>query len=67
MKAQSFAIQKIWPMLKFLQTDGQAKNYMPPIFRYGGIKTPENVVRKWKTISIKFTLCRFLKSSFSGK
>jgi hypothetical protein len=20
------------------QTDGQAKNYMPPIFRYGGIK-----------------------------
>jgi hypothetical protein len=20
------------------RTDGQAKNYMPPIFRYGGIK-----------------------------
>ena len=20
------------------QTDGQAKNYMPPIYRYGGIK-----------------------------
>jgi hypothetical protein len=37
-------IQKIWPMLKFFcrqtdrQTDGQVKNYMPPIFRYGGIK-----------------------------
>jgi hypothetical protein len=40
MKALSLAIQKIWPMLKFLQrdkqtdrqTDEQAKNYMPPIF-----------------------------------
>jgi hypothetical protein len=32
------SLQKIWPILKFLQTDGQAKNYMPPIFRYGGIK-----------------------------
>jgi hypothetical protein len=86
MKALSLAIQKIWPMLKFLksgsnfkvkiqeiwyqkkglairnthmkyessitchskdmanvvvfadrQTDGHAKNYMPPIFRYRGI------------------------------
>jgi hypothetical protein len=43
MKALSLTVQKIWPMLKFLQTDrqtdGQAKNYMPPIFRYGGIKS----------------------------
>jgi hypothetical protein len=23
------------------QTDGQAKNYMPPIFQCGGIKNPE--------------------------
>jgi hypothetical protein len=23
------------------QTDGQAKNYMPPIFPYGGIKNPQ--------------------------
>jgi hypothetical protein len=57
MNALSLAIQKMWPMLKFLksgsnfkvkvtrykffadrQTDRQAKNYMPPIFRYGGIK-----------------------------
>jgi hypothetical protein len=87
MKSLSLAIQKIWPMLKFLnsgsnfkvkvlmvplecschkeytyeipityhlkdmanikvfadrqtdrQTDGQVKNYIPPIFRYGGIK-----------------------------
>jgi hypothetical protein len=41
MKALSLTTQKIWPMLKFFadrQTDGQAKNYMPPIFRYGGIK-----------------------------
>jgi UbiD family decarboxylase len=37
MKTLSPVIQKIWPMLKFLQTDrqtgGQAKNYMPPIFQ----------------------------------
>jgi hypothetical protein len=43
MKSLLLAIQKTWPMLKFLktdrQTDGQAKNYMPPIFPYGGIKT----------------------------
>jgi hypothetical protein len=34
----SLTILKIWPMLKFLQTEGQAKNYIYPIFRYGGIK-----------------------------
>jgi hypothetical protein len=33
------------------QTDGQAKNYMPPIFRYGGIKKDskaavENILSK---------------------
>jgi hypothetical protein len=48
MKALSLTIQKIWPMLKVFadrQTDGQRdrqtdrpKNYMPPIFLYGGIK-----------------------------
>jgi hypothetical protein len=46
MKALSLTIKKIWPMLKVLQTDkqtdGQAKNYMPPIFRYGGIKISKN-------------------------
>jgi hypothetical protein len=36
MKYLSLTIQKIWPMLVF--ADRQAKNYMPPIFRYGGIK-----------------------------
>jgi hypothetical protein len=37
MKSLSLIIQKIWPMLKFF-ADRQAKNYMPPIFPYGGIK-----------------------------
>ena len=43
MKALSLTIQKLWPLKKFLwtnkRTNGQAKkNYMPPIYRYGGIK-----------------------------
>jgi hypothetical protein len=50
MKALSVTIQKIWPMLKFLQTDrqtvAQAKKYMPPIFRYGGIKKALTVYMK---------------------
>jgi hypothetical protein len=57
MKSLSLTIQKIWPMLKFLQTetdrqtdrqtDGQAKNYMPPIYRYGGIK-----IGRWPVKSV---------------
>jgi hypothetical protein len=27
----------------FRQTDGQAKNYMPPVFKYGGIKFPSSI------------------------
>jgi hypothetical protein len=30
------------------QTDGQAKNYMPPIYRYGGIKKTSDVPVKDK-------------------
>jgi hypothetical protein len=48
MKSLSLTIQKIWSMLKFFadrqtdvqtvgQMDRQAKNYMLPTFRYGGI------------------------------
>jgi hypothetical protein len=40
-------------MLKFLQTDGQtdgqAKNYMPPIFRYWGIEIPRYSNEKLRT------------------
>ena len=37
------------------QTDGQAKNYMPPIFRYGGIKSRSGLLiiayKYWKSRS----------------
>jgi hypothetical protein len=52
MKAPSLTIQKIWPLLKFLLTDGQAKNYMPPIFRYGDIKKGEKGINKYICIQI---------------
>jgi hypothetical protein len=32
------------------RTDGQAKNYMPPIFRYGGIKNVKTVQQPKKPI-----------------
>jgi hypothetical protein len=36
-----FSVHEVWPMSKLLQTDiwtvRQAKNYIPPIFRYGDI------------------------------
>jgi hypothetical protein len=39
MKALSLAIQKIWPMLKFLQIDRQTgQKIYAPIFIYRGIK-----------------------------
>ena len=42
MKALTLTNQKMWPMLKFLQTktqtNGQAKNYMPPIYQCVGLK-----------------------------
>jgi hypothetical protein len=40
MKVLPLTIQKIWPMLKFLQKNIQTgqKHYMPPIFRLGDIK-----------------------------
>ena len=54
MKALSHTIQKLWPIYKFLRTNkqinGQAKNYMPPINRYGRIKinhfTPYQTARR---------------------
>jgi hypothetical protein len=38
MKAISLTLQKIWPKLKFLQSDGQAKNYMTPDLSIRGHK-----------------------------
>jgi hypothetical protein len=53
MKALSLIIQKILPLLKFLQTDRQTKDrwtdglainymYMPPIFLYWSIKMTQD-------------------------
>jgi hypothetical protein len=39
MKTLPITIHEIWPIFMFLQTDRrQTKNYMPLIFRYGGIE-----------------------------
>ena len=45
--------QKLWPMLwclvekqTYRKTDRQVKNYMPPIYRYGGTKG-ENASNKY--------------------
>ena len=46
MKALTLTNQKVCPMLKFLltkkETNGRAKNYMPPIYRCKGIKTTQS-------------------------
>jgi hypothetical protein len=41
------------------QTDGQAKNYMPPIFRYGGIKRVNIERDKFLQIHALAKLCPF--------
>jgi hypothetical protein len=40
------------------QTDGQAKNYMPPIYRYGGIKTGSSVFIK--LVKLQCTLTHYV-------
>ena len=54
MKALSLTIQKLWPLLKFVQinrqTNAQAKNYMPPI--YAGAQKRENNVH-WPQKSVE--------------
>jgi hypothetical protein len=46
------------------QTDGQAKNYMPPIFRYGGITKLGRVISKFYSYQLCSQKSRILHESF---
>ena len=54
MKALSLTIQKPRPMKKYLRTkkltNGQVKNYMPPIYRCVGIKNQKEKKKKKKSL-----------------